>query len=61
LVTRFKEGERIRRAIESKTEMELAWALEYSRSRARTAENERMRKYWLEVARRVQSAADERT
>jgi hypothetical protein len=60
LVTRFKEGDRIRRAIESKTETELAWAIEYSRSRARIAENEQMRKYWLEVARRVQAAAEER-
>jgi hypothetical protein len=55
-MTRFKELERIERALRDKHQPELQWAFEYSRSRTRIAPNKRQQKYWRELSGKIEAA-----
>lgn len=50
------DGERVRRAMETKDGAELDWALGYTRERLQTAASEAIRGYWVEIVRRVEEA-----
>ncbi len=57
-MTRFHELKRIERALEHKSDVELAWSLSYCEMRVKFALRKDHRKYWLNIQRKVQKSIE---
>ena len=51
-------GERVRRALQTKDQTELEWASTFVRERLASGPPEELRKYWVEIERRVNEALE---
>jgi hypothetical protein len=51
------DAERIKLAMETRDAAELQWAREHATMRAETATADNLRNYWLEIVRRIETAA----
>ena len=50
------DGERVRRAMASGDAAELEWAAGYTRGRMEASESDSIRRYWVEIVRRIEEA-----
>jgi hypothetical protein len=53
---KLTDGERVRRAMATGDTTELEWALGYTRERLEAADSDSIRRYWIEIVRRVEEA-----